>query len=310
MKRFMIPLIYHPIYSQLPLPEGHRYPINKYRLLQQAVEAKRAESSSWHQAFELFEPQPVSIEQVKQVHSAEYVDLLISGQLAAPKMRRIGFPWSQQLIERTLCSAGGTSLSAEMAIEHGIAIHLSGGYHHAHHDFGSGFCLFNDLVVAAKHALTFEHIETVLIVDSDVHHGDGTATLCQHEPDIATLSFHCDKNFPARKPSSDFDVPLSRETEDAEFLASFEQVTQMALLHYQPDLIIYDAGVDIHIDDELGYLNVSTQGIYQRDCMMFEMAKSHDIPIACVVGGGYRSQHQDLVPIHMQLLNAAYKVMG
>jgi acetoin utilization deacetylase AcuC-like enzyme len=310
MKRFMIPLIYHPIYSQLPLPEGHRYPINKYRLLQQAVEAKRAESSSWHQVFELFEPQPVSIEQVKQVHSAEYVDLLISGQLAAPKMRRIGFPWSQQLIERTLCSAGGTSLSAEMAIEHGIAIHLSGGYHHAHHDFGSGFCLFNDLVVAAKHALTFEHIETVLIVDSDVHHGDGTATLCQHEPDIATLSFHCDKNFPARKPSSDFDVPLSRETEDAEFLASFEQVTQMALLHYQPDLIIYDAGVDIHIDDELGYLNVSTQGIYQRDCMMFEMAKSHDIPIACVVGGGYRSQHQDLVPIHMQLLNAAYKVMG
>ncbi|MCG9631718.1 MULTISPECIES: histone deacetylase [Vibrio] len=306
----MIPLIYHPIYSQLPLPEGHRYPINKYRLLQQAVEAKRAESSSWHQVFEVFEPQPVSIEQVKQVHSAEYVDLLISGQLAAPKMRRIGFPWSQQLIERTLCSAGGTSLSAEMAIEHGIAIHLSGGYHHAHHDFGSGFCLFNDLVVAAKLALTFEHIETVLIVDSDVHHGDGTATLCQHEPDIATLSFHCDKNFPARKPSSDFDVPLSRETEDAEFLASFEQVTQMALLHYQPDLIIYDAGVDIHIDDELGYLNVSTQGIYQRDCMMFEMAKSHDIPIACVVGGGYRSQHQDLVPIHMQLLNAAYKVMG
>jgi acetoin utilization deacetylase AcuC-like enzyme len=292
------------------LPEGHRYPINKYRLLQQAVEAKRAESSSWHQVFEVFEPQPVSIEQVKQVHSAEYVDLLISGQLAAPKMRRIGFPWSQQLIERTLCSAGGTSLSAEMAIEHGIAIHLSGGYHHAHHDFGSGFCLFNDLVVAAKLALTFEHIETVLIVDSDVHHGDGTATLCQHEPDIATLSFHCDKNFPARKPSSDFDVPLSRETEDAEFLASFEQVTQMALLHYQPDLIIYDAGVDIHIDDELGYLNVSTQGIYQRDCMMFEMAKSHDIPIACVVGGGYRSQHQDLVPIHMQLLNAAYKVMG
>lgn len=310
MKRFMIPLIYHPIYSQLPLPEGHRYPINKYRLLYQAVEAKRAEFSNWHQAFELFEPQPVSIEQVKHVHSAEYVDLLTSGKLAAPKMRRIGFPWSEQLIERTLCSAGGTSLSAEMAIEHGIAIHLSGGYHHAHHDFGSGFCLFNDLVLAAKHALSFEHIETVLIVDSDVHHGDGTATLCQNEPDIATLSFHCDKNFPARKPSSDFDVPLSRETEDAEFLASFEQVTQMALMHYQPDLIIYDAGVDIHIDDELGYLNVSTDGIYQRDCWMLEMAKSHDIPIACVVGGGYRSQHQDLVPIHMQLLNAAYKVMS
>ena len=306
----MIPLIYHSIYSQLPLPEGHRYPINKYQFLYQAVEAKRSTLPKWQQAYQLFEPKAVTLEQVKQVHSGEYVDLLVSGQLAAPKMRRIGFPWSEQLIERTLCSAGGTALSAEMAIEHGIAIHLSGGYHHAHHDFGSGFCLFNDLVVAAKHALTFEHIDTVLIVDSDVHHGDGTATLCQDEPDIATLSFHCDKNFPARKPASDFDVPLSRETGDAEFLASFEQVTQMAIAHYQPDLIIYDAGVDIHVDDELGYLNVSTEGIYQRDCLMFQMAKKQGIPIACVVGGGYRSQHQDLVPIHMQLLNAAYDVMG
>lgn len=306
----MIPLIYHSIYSQLPLPEGHRYPINKYQLLYQAVEAKRSKLPDWQQTYQLFEPKAVTLEQVKQVHSEEYVDLLASGQLAAPKMRRIGFPWSEQLIERTLCSAGGTALSAEMAIEHGIAIHLSGGYHHAHHDFGSGFCLFNDLVVAAKHALTFEHIDTVLIVDSDVHHGDGTATLCQDEPDIATLSFHCDKNFPARKPASDFDVPLSRETGDAEFLASFEQVTQMAMAHYQPDLIIYDAGVDIHVDDELGYLNVSTEGIYQRDCLMFEMAKKQGIPIACVVGGGYRSQHQDLVLIHMQLLNAAYDVMG
>ncbi|MDK9736721.1 histone deacetylase [Vibrio sp. D404a] len=306
----MIPLIYHSIYSQLPLPEGHRYPINKYQLLYQAVEAKRSTLAHWQQTYQLFEPKAVTLEQVKQVHSEEYVDLLASGQLAAPKMRRIGFPWSEQLIERTLCSAGGTALSAEMAIEHGIAIHLSGGYHHAHHDFGSGFCLFNDLVVAAKHALTFEHIDTVLIVDSDVHHGDGTATLCQDEPDIATLSFHCDKNFPARKPASDFDVPLSRETGDAEFLASFEQVTQMAMAHYQPDLIIYDAGVDIHVDDELGYLNVSTEGIYQRDCLMFQMAKKQGIPIACVVGGGYRSQHQDLVPIHMQLLNAAYDVMG
>ncbi|PTO93588.1 histone deacetylase [Vibrio splendidus] len=306
----MIPLIYHPIYSQLPLPEGHRYPINKYQLLHSAVEALMDRDPLWKSQFEIFQPTPVSVEQVKQVHDSEYVDLLVSGNLPAAKMRRIGFPWSEQLIERTLYSSGGTCLAAEMAIESGLAIHLSGGYHHAHHDFGSGFCLLNDLVLAAKHALTFEHIDKVLIVDSDVHHGDGTATLCQENNDIITLSFHCDKNFPARKPLSDLDVPLSRETEDEEFLRCFKQVTKLAIAHHQPDLIIYDAGIDIHQDDELGYLNVSTKGIFERDCFMIELAKSEFIPMACVVGGGYRTQHQDLVPNHMQLLKAAYHVHG
>ena len=301
----MTPLIYHPIYSQLPLPEGHRYPIHKYQLLHSAVKHHMDSDPKWGNAFEMFQPMPVSVEQVKQVHDGEYVDLLVSGNLPAAKMRRIGFPWSEQLIERTLYSSGGTCLAAEMAIESGLAIHLSGGYHHAHRDFGSGFCLLNDLVLAAKHALTFEHIDKVLIVDSDVHHGDGTATLCQENDDIITLSFHCDKNFPARKPVSDLDVPLSRETEDEEFLRCFEQVTNMAIAHHQPDLIIYDAGVDIHQDDELGYLNISTQGIFKRDCLMLNLAKSKAIPMACVVGGGYRSEHKDLVPIHMQLLNAA-----
>ncbi|WP_286294070.1 histone deacetylase family protein [Vibrio apostichopi] len=304
----MTPLIYHPIYSQLPLPEGHRYPIHKYQLLHSAVKHHMDSDPKWGNAFEMFQPMPVSVEQVKQVHDGEYVDLLVSGNLPAAKMRRIGFPWSEQLIERTLYSSGGTCLAAEMAIESGLAIHLSGGYHHAHRDFGSGFCLLNDLVLAAKHALTFEHIDKVLIVDSDVHHGDGTATLCQENDDIITLSFHCDKNFPARKPVSDLDVPLSRETEDEEFLRCFEQVTNMAIAHHQPDLIIYDAGVDIHRDDELGYLNISTQGIFERDCLMLNLAKSKAIPMACVVGGGYRSEHKDLVPIHMQLLNAALAV--
>ena len=198
----MTPLIYHPIYSQLPLLEGHRYPIHKYQLLHSAVKRHMDSDPKWGNAFEMFQPMPVSVEQVKQVHDSEYVDLLVSGNLPAVKMRRIGFPWSDQLIERTLYSSGGTCLAAEMAIESGLAIHLSGGYHHAHHDFGRGFCLLNDLVLAAKHALTFEYIDKVHIVDRDVHHGEGTATLCQDNDDIITLSFHCDKNFPARKPLS------------------------------------------------------------------------------------------------------------
>ncbi|WP_165311911.1 histone deacetylase family protein [Vibrio ziniensis] len=301
----MIPLVYHSIYSQLPLPEGHRYPINKYRLLYEAIIEKQSNNADWKSAFQFFEPIPLTLFEVKQVHDADYVNALSSGTLPAAKMRRIGFPWSEALIERTLLSAGGTCLTAELALKHGRALHLSGGYHHAHRDFGSGFCLFNDLVLAAQYALDRFDIDKVLIIDSDVHHGDGTATLCSERNDVITLSFHCDKNFPARKPESNLDVSLPRETGDEEFLSHFKSVVEMAVNLYQPDLVIYDAGIDIHCDDELGYFNVSTNAIYQRDCFIMQFTQSKAIPIACVVGGGYRSDHQTLVPIHMQLFEAA-----
>lgn len=258
----------------------------------------------------VFEPQALSIEAIKRVHDAEYVDLLAQGNMPAAKMRRIGFPWSEALITRTLTSAAGTLLAAEKALEHGIALHLSGGYHHAHKDFGSGFCLFNDLVIAAKHMLDNEHVDKILIIDSDVHHGDGTATLCQEEPDIVTLSFHCDKNFPARKPQSDLDVPLAKGTDDETFLMTFKEVVEMALNLHRPDMVIYDAGVDIHQDDELGYFDVSTQAIFERDRFLFQLMKNRGIPVAAVVGGGYRTNHADLVPIHMQLIKAATEVFA
>ena len=301
----MIPLVYHPIYSQLDLPPKHRYPINKYRLLHQAIQNRMANDSEWQSHFCLFSPQPLSLETIQRIHAPEYVQALADGVLPAAKMRRIGFPWSEALITRTLTSAGGTCLTAELAVKHGLALHLSGGYHHAHYDFGSGFCLFNDLVLAADHALQLEGIDKVLIVDSDVHHGDGTATLCAERSDIITLSFHCDKNFPARKPDSDLDVALSREANDDEFLSHFTAVVTMAVQLHQPDLIIYDAGVDIHQDDELGYFNVTTQGIAQRDAFMMSFVREQNIPMACVVGGGYRHEHHTLVPIHMQLFKAA-----
>lgn len=304
----MIPLIYHAIYSDLPLPEGHRYPINKYRLLYQAIEQQRALDPSWHAALSYVTPCAITLDEVTQVHCQNYIQQLVTGALPAPKMRRIGFPWSGSLITRTLTSAGGTCETVVQALGHGVALHLSGGYHHAHHNYGSGFCLVNDLVLAAKRALTLDGIDKVVIVDSDVHHGDGTATLCATEDDIITVSFHCDKNFPARKPDSDFDVPLARNTEDNEFLQAFTSVVEMAVNLHQPDLIIYDAGVDIHIDDELGYLNISTDAIYQRDRFMFKLAKQKQLPIACVVGGGYRSEHHELVPIHMQLIRAALSI--
>ncbi|CAM2742167.1 histone deacetylase [Vibrio mytili] len=300
----MLPLIYHPIYSQLDLPEGHRYPIMKYQYLYDAVQ-KRMLKENWQDKVQFFEPQALSVEEIKGVHDEEYVDLLVNGTMPAAKMRRIGFPWSEALITRTLTSTAGTVLTAEKAWEHGIALHLSGGYHHAHKDFGSGFCLFNDLAIAAKHMLKHEHVDKILIIDSDVHHGDGTATLCQEEPDIVTLSFHCDKNFPARKPQSDLDVPLARGTSDETFLMTFKEVVTMALNLHRPDMVIYDAGVDIHIDDELGYFDVSTQAILDRDRFVMQLMKDRSIPVAAVVGGGYRTNHEDLIPIHMQLIQAS-----
>lgn len=301
----MLPLIYHPIYSQLPLPEGHRYPINKYRYLHRAVQKRCNADPHWDAQVAFFQPQVLELEVVKQTHSSDYVDALVSGDIAAAKMRRIGFPWSEQLITRTLTSAAGTVLAMEKALETGRAIHLSGGYHHAHADFGSGFCLFNDLVIAAQQALERDEIGTVLIVDSDVHHGDGTATLCGNNPDIISLSFHCEKNFPARKPASDLDVPLAIGTQDDEFLNSFEQVVRMAINLHQPDMIIYDAGVDIHQSDELGYLSISAQGILHRDKLLFEIASQAGLPVATVVGGGYRTNHDDLTGLHLGLIEAA-----
>ncbi len=304
----MIPFVYHPMYSQLDLPDGHRYPINKYRLLYQALCQQQQADEHWL-TFVHHHPNALTLDEVKRVHQAGYVDDLAQGLLPLAKMRRIGFPWSERLIERTLLSAGGTANTLALAWQHGMAIHLSGGYHHAHYDFGSGFCLFNDLVLAAEQAIAdCQGVDKVLIIDSDVHHGDGTAALCQSRDDIITLSFHCEKNFPSRKPESDLDVPMAKGVQDEEFLEQFKQVVDLAVRCHQPDVILYDAGVDIHQEDELGYLHVSTSALYQRDHFLFQYCQQRALPVAAVVGGGYRTEHGDLVPLHWQLLQAAFDV--
>jgi acetoin utilization deacetylase AcuC-like enzyme len=302
----MLPLVYHPIYSQLALPPAHRYPISKYRRLYQYMQNSLSEEQQTSVSFH--QPTTLTPDDIKRLHHSDYVDALINNTLPAAKMRRIGFPWSQQLIDRTLMSAAGTQLTVELARQHGIAIHLSGGYHHAHHDFGSGFCLFNDLALAAHHALTLEGIDKVMIVDCDVHHGDGTATLLAKHSDIITFSVHCDKNFPARKPNSDIDLALPKNTSSKDYLDTFKAIYTLALAQHQPDLVLYDAGVDIHEDDELGYFTVCKEGLYQRDHFVFSTCEQAGIPVAAVIGGGYREDHQTLVELHAQLIHAALDV--
>ncbi|MFC4701996.1 histone deacetylase [Glaciecola siphonariae] len=294
-----IPLVFHPIYSQLDLPQRHRFPIQKYQGIKDALIAKGVAESCFRQ------PQALSLGQLQSVYDPEYIRQLCGGELDPKAMRRIGFEWSEQLIERTLTAAAGTVLTAELAIEYGKALNLTGGYHHAFANYGSGFCMVNDLYLAALSMLKHAHIDKVLIFDCDVHQGDGTAKLAANNPSVYTVSLHGEKNFPHRKQVSDMDFPIERGTTDSDYLATVEQALDMALTYSQPDAVIYDAGVDIHENDDLGHLLISTNGVFTRDKMVFDTCKQRGLPVAAVIGGGYQRDIDALVNVHLQLFKAA-----
>lgn len=295
-----LPLVFHPIYSQLNLAKNHRFPIEKYLSLKDAAIKQHGEKVN----INLVE-QPITKELLNQVHQTDYIHSFLTNQLTDKEMKRIGFPWSEQFINRTLTAVGGTLQTAKLATEHGIAINLTGGYHHAHPDFGSGFCVFNDLAIAAHTLIDEGRVNRVLIFDCDVHQGDGTATCVADNPNIFSLSIHCEKNFPSRKQQSDWDIGLDKKLEDEAYLTQVNDALISAFYSFKPDFIIYDAGVDIHKDDDLGLLNVTTQGIYQRDVIVFKLAKQNNIPIMAVIGGGYQRDINALTNVHMQLINSA-----
>lgn len=300
MKAFDIPLVFHPIYSQLDLPERHRFPIDKYRTIYERLITEGVSEERFHT------PEVFSHTKASPLIDKDYVQALVSNQLDHKAMRRIGFPWSEQLVRRTFTAVGGTLLTAQLAYEHGIAINLTGGYHHAFADFGSGFCMINDLFLAANQLLERDDISRVLIFDCDVHQGDGTAALAQGRDDIITVSLHCEKNFPYRKQDSDMDFPLDKHLDDDEYLQTVEQALQLALNCYHIDAVIYDAGVDIHENDDLGHLNITTEGVYQRDRLVFEQCLQRGLPVAAVIGGGYQRDMDALADVHMQLFKAAH----
>ncbi len=295
----MTPLVFHPIYSQLELPFRHRFPIEKYIGIRDALAASGV-PKDWFKT-----PIPVNTNKVKTVYDPTYIHQLINNQLDPKAMRRIGFPWSQQLIERTLTAVGGTILAAELALQHGKSINLTGGYHHAFANFGSGFCMINDLYLAALSMLQKDHISKVLIFDTDVHQGDGTAKLASNNPNVFTVSIHGEKNFPHRKQVSNLDFPLSKGTTDKLYLETVDNALNEAFTHFNPDAVIYDAGVDIHCNDDLGHLDISTEGVLARDKLVFDYCELRGIPIAAVIGGGYQRDIEALVNVHLQLFIAA-----
>ena len=295
----MIPLVFHPIYSQLDLPVRHRFPTEKYQGIRNALAVQGVADDSFYM------PSAVSTKDLCQVFNPQYVQQLVAGTLDVKAMRRIGFPWSAQLIQRSLTAVGGTILTAELALEHGKALNLTGGYHHAFANYGSGFCLFNDLYLAALTMLNSPKIDKVLIFDCDVHQGDGTAKLAENNSQIYTVSLHAEKNFPYRKQHSNMDFNLLKGTQDTEYLDTVDSALYLAINTYQPDAVIYDAGADIHINDDLGHLSISTEGVYQRDCMVFDICKRKGFPVAAVIGGGYQRNIKALVQVHLQLYKAA-----
>ncbi|MGN5288447.1 histone deacetylase family protein [Aeromonas sp. 11P] len=294
-------IFYHPLYSSLTLPDRHRFPLAKYQGLFERLQV---------QGYPLGEAPSATREQICRIHDADYVSAALNGQLEERAIRKIGFPWSAMLMERTLRSVGATIAASRYALKQGCGLQISGGYHHAHRDHGSGFCLFNDLVIAAQICLDEGRCEQVLIVDLDVHQGDGSAALCAGRRDIITLSLHGENNFPHHKATSHIDFPLPSGMTDDAYLTTLQQALSLALRLYSPDLILYQAGVDVHHADELGYLSLSDEGVRLRDAMVFDCAIKHGLPVAAVPGGGYRRDWQQLLPLHMSLFETARQRFG
>ena len=290
-----LPLIFHDDYSP-PLPPGHRFPMEKFRLLR---DHRVASGLTTDQA--RVRPEPGPRELLARAHDRTYVERYCSGDMSREELRRLGLPWSPQLAQRTVRAVGGSLLAAELALRHGLACHLAGGTHHAHHDHASGFCIFNDLAVIALSLLESGRVGRVLIFDCDVHQGDGTARILEQVPDAVTVSLHCEKNFPARKARSDWDIGLAPGLGDADYLKVVDDTLNYLLPLYQPDLVIYDAGVDVHRDDALGLLNLSDDGLAMRDSAVIEHCLGRDIPVVGVIGGGYDKDRALLARRHAQL---------
>lgn len=298
-----LPIVYHPDYVA-PLPDGHRFPMAKFGLL---YEHLLAEGLACPAA--TYQPEPPPRAWLERVHDPDYVRAYCEGTLTAQQQRRIGLPWSPSLVQRTCTAVGGTILTAQLALEKGIACNTAGGTHHAFPGYGSGFCIFNDLAIAARIVQDLGLARQILLVDLDVHQGDGTAWIFRCDPSVFTFSMHCEANFPATKQQSDLDLPLPVGLDDDGYLQTLARVLPELLARVEPDLVLYDAGVDPHVGDRLGKLALSDRGLYRRDRQVLSTCAAAGVPVACVIGGGYDRDLPALVRRHALLYQAAATIL-
>ena len=297
-----VPLVYHPSYS-FPFPDRHRFPMEKFRLLHE-----RLRDSGVAGAANLHRPGRARPALLSLAHCPEYLDRFLGNRLGEREAKRMGLPWSEDLVRRTCIAPMGTLLTAQLALKHGIACHLAGGTHHAHYDFGSGFCILNDLAITARALRAGGLVKRVLIFDCDVHQGDGTAAILAGDPELFTCSIHCEKNFPTRKSRSDLDVGLPVGLEDDGYLAVVEETLADLLRQLQPDLVLYDAGVDVYAGDPLGRLAVSLTGLAERERQVLTLCREHGVPVATVIGGGYDDDRPALARRHALVVEAAHQL--
>ena len=278
----------------LPLPEGHRFPAAKYSLLRRRLEAHAAAGA----ALEFVEPHAATDEELLRVHDRGYVGRVFSGTLTRDEQRRIGFPWSEPLVERSLRSTGAAIDAAAAAVEDGIAASLAGGTHHAGTSWGEGFRVFNATAVAAREMQARGAARQVLILDCDVHQGNGTAEIFAADPTVFTMSIHGARNFPLRKHPSSLDVPLDDGTDDDAYLAALAPAVAESFDRGRPDLVFYIAGADPYEHDRLGRLRLTKQGLFDRDRLVLDAARAAGVPLAIVLGGGYSADLDAIVDIH------------
>jgi acetoin utilization deacetylase AcuC-like enzyme len=294
-----LPLIYHPDYIA-PLPAGHRFPMEKFKKLYECLLTEGVIRS--HQ---VHQPQVPPEEWIQLVHHPNYIQGYLQGTLDDKVQRRIGLPWSPALVNRTCTAVGGTLLTAQLALQTGLACNTAGGTHHAFPTYGSGFCIFNDLAIASRVLQHQGWVQKVLIVDLDVHQGDGTAHIFAQDDRVFTFSMHCEVNFPGTKQRSDLDVPLPAGMEDEAYLQTLADYLPDLLTQVKPDLVLYDAGVDPHGGDRLGKLALTDSGLYRREMQVLTTCLRQGYPIACVIGGGYCEDMTALVYRHSLLHRAA-----
>ncbi len=295
----MLKIAYHPIY-QHPLPEGHRFPMLKYELI-----PKQLLHEGIITELNLFEPKPASDEDILLTHTHSYVNDLKSLSLDASHIRRIGFPLSQELISREWILVQGTLDAAIYALENGVALNVAGGTHHAFANKGEGFCLLNDIAVAANVLLHKKLANKIAIIDLDVHQGNGTASIFAKNPHVFTCSMHGKNNYPFHKEASDLDIELEDGTSDEVYLNLLENSLNKIFEKIKPDFVFYLSGVDILFTDKFGKLNISKEACMGRDALVFERCKMHQVPVAVAMGGGYSPNIKDIVDAHCNTFKMA-----
>lgn len=284
----------------LPLPQGHRFPMEKYRILRNKVLSSDC-------FVRLSVPPAATPGQLALAHCPYYIERIETGNVSRDEQRDIGFPWSDRMVERSRRSVGATISAVRSALQHGAAVNLAGGTHHAKRNKGGGFCVFNDLAVAAlvyqTDSIAVGHDRKVLVIDLDVHQGDGTAEILGNDASVFTFSMHGEKNYPFQKEKSDLDIELPDGTGDHEYLTKLESALNLIKQQFVPDLILYVAGLDVHQADRLGKLALSDEGIMLRDQLVLKWAEQSNLPVAAVMAGGYFPDLEHLTDLQLGVVN-------